>query len=799
MATVKRSAGQAGAQVEAEFTEAARDSDRALRKVGGPGTFRGVGREAEREADRMRRSFKTSSGTGIALFAGVGASIGSAAAGGVAALGQLGASAVTAGVQTAAGLEMAQISFTELLGSARQADKFMRRLASFAATTPFELPGLVNATRSLIGAGQSADEAMTTLKALGETSAALGLDQERFGRVMLAVTQIMNKGKVSAEELLQINEAGIPIQKLLADSMGITTAELLKQGEAGKLQADKVLPALFSQMQKDYGGSMAKQAKTLNGAWSTFKDTLNITMAEGLQPLLGWVATRLPAAGDILGGSIKAVTGFFRDDLGPELGRVKAAWEANGTAILGLVTTMAAGQGGMDQSKTAAQSLADALVVLTTALGDASRGGDQLARGLNITEETLSRWGRSIHDQGVVPANNFVREIGEAIGVNQLFGLVARDVTADLGELGITFGRTSAATRDNTTAAEGLTAATQAQKAAVDALNASLDQEKASELNVRQAKLNVEAAQKRLNELKTQGKTKSIEYRQAQLSLERAQLNLTTTTSDYNAKVARTAEAERNAASKSDALTGAQKRLDASTFAAGRELIRFGDAAQAAFAKIKPKKVKVTADYDTSAPKGFELLVEKGLVRARGGGVWGTGTTTSDSIPAWLSDQEHVVDAAAVRGAGGGSYARGHAALNAMRRSWRGFQGGGPVGSSIDWEATGARGFLARPPRFDANLVKSLDAATAGFARIAGQFAPTGGIGGMTGRGAASGRWPPCGPCSPVCRSSRGSGRVRSPPPATPATTAKTAPSTFPPEWMFSISFGGPTARRPGS
>jgi cell wall-associated NlpC family hydrolase len=66
------------------------------------------------------------------------------------------------------------------------------------------------------------------------------------------------------------------------------------------------------------------------------------------------------------------------------------------------------------------------------------------------------------------------------------------------------------------------------------------------------------------------------------------------------------------------------------------------------------------------------------VMRARGGSVYGGGTETSDSIPAQLSHNEHVVSAREVRGAGG------HAALNAMRAQWRqGFADGGAVlGSS---------------------------------------------------------------------------------------------------------------------
>lgn len=68
-----------------------------------------------------------------------------------------------------------------------------------------------------------------------------------------------------------------------------------------------------------------------------------------------------------------------------------------------------------------------------------------------------------------------------------------------------------------------------------------------------------------------------------------------------------------------------------------------------------------------------------GLTRANGGSVFGPGTETSDSIPAWLSTNEHVLSAREVRGLGGhGSVER----LRAMARNGQApaFKTGGAVG-----------------------------------------------------------------------------------------------------------------------
>lgn len=215
---------------------------------------------------------------------------------------------IKSGLQTAAFMEQATISFETLLGDNGRAKKMISDLSAFAAKTPFELPGLVANVRSLLGAGAAAETVLPTMQALGDASGALGLSQEGMDSIVRAWTQMMGKGKVSAEEMLQISEAGLPIWAILSRAMGKPVDELQKLASDGKLLASDVLPLLESQMNKEYGGSMAKQAATLSGVWSTVKDTLNMAMAEGLQPLVPILTQILPPAANALAGAIRWVS-----------------------------------------------------------------------------------------------------------------------------------------------------------------------------------------------------------------------------------------------------------------------------------------------------------------------------------------------------------------------------------------------------------------------------------------------------------------------------------------------------------
>jgi hypothetical protein len=85
-----------------------------------------------------------------------------------------------------------------------------------------------------------------------------------------------------------------------------------------------------------------------------------------------------------------------------------------------------------------------------------------------------------------------------------------------------------------------------------------------------------------------------------------------------------------------------------------------GSALENTFTNIKNKlesttiniKAKVTTTGTTAyagAAGGYVDFLRKAIVRAAGGHIRGPGTETSDSVPAWLSDNEYVIQAKAVR------------------------------------------------------------------------------------------------------------------------------------------------------
>lgn len=194
--------------------------------------------------------------------------------------------------------EQAEVAFTTLLGSGTKAKALLEDLQKFSAQTPFEMEGLIDNARALLGVGVEAQKVIPTLTALGNAAGALGLNQEAFNRIMLATTQSMAKGKIQGEELLQFAENGIPIFDLLGKALGVPKDQIAQLGSEGKLLSADVFPKLFAQMQKDYGGAMAAQAKTLAGTWSSLKDNARILAGTGFRPLFDEAKRVVGALGD---------------------------------------------------------------------------------------------------------------------------------------------------------------------------------------------------------------------------------------------------------------------------------------------------------------------------------------------------------------------------------------------------------------------------------------------------------------------------------------------------------------------
>jgi tape measure domain-containing protein len=113
-------------------------------------------------------------------------------------------------------------------------------------------------------------------QSLANAGAQLGLRSDELSGALVAVSQIMSKGKVSAEELRgQLGERLPGAFQIAARAMGVTTAELDKMLSQGQLMADQFLPKFAAELDRTFGGGRfdrtANELARLGNAWEEFQ------------------------------------------------------------------------------------------------------------------------------------------------------------------------------------------------------------------------------------------------------------------------------------------------------------------------------------------------------------------------------------------------------------------------------------------------------------------------------------------------------------------------------------------------
>lgn len=177
-------------------------------------------------------------------------------------------------LKTASAAETSEMALTTMLGSAEAARDMLDELASFAAHTPFELSGLTTAAQQLLAYGFTAEDVIPMLTAVGDATAALGTGQAGIESVTRALGQMQTRGKVSAEEMLQLTEAGIPAWEYLAEAIGTDTAGAMEAVSDGAVDAQTGIDALTRGMEEDFGGMMEEQSTTVAGLMSNLSDAI---------------------------------------------------------------------------------------------------------------------------------------------------------------------------------------------------------------------------------------------------------------------------------------------------------------------------------------------------------------------------------------------------------------------------------------------------------------------------------------------------------------------------------------------
>lgn len=174
--------------------------------------------------------------------------------------------------------EQYQIAFTTLLKDEKKAGEAILQIQKDAAQTPFEMAPLIMGNQRLISAGVSAKNARVDIINLGNAISATGGGNAELERLSTNLQQIKAVGKASALDIKQFAFAGINVYEMLSKSMG-KSVEQVKEMD---ITYDDLTKAFADASAKGgmFEGAMAAQSRTLNGLFSTLKDTVNIALKD---------------------------------------------------------------------------------------------------------------------------------------------------------------------------------------------------------------------------------------------------------------------------------------------------------------------------------------------------------------------------------------------------------------------------------------------------------------------------------------------------------------------------------------
>lgn len=205
-------------------------------------------------------------------------------------------------IEQAGQMEQNEIAFATMLGSATKAKTLLEEMQMFAAATPFAMPDIVNAGKQLLAFGFAQKEVIGTTEMLGNVAAGLNIP---IGDIIYLFGTLRAQGRAYTKDIAQFTARGIPILDELAKQYGVTTNEVYKLIETGKVGFPDVEKA-FKSMTGESGmffNLMQRQSKSTLGTWSNLQDSFTRTQIAIGEALL-------PAVNDLMNAIMPMVTAF---------------------------------------------------------------------------------------------------------------------------------------------------------------------------------------------------------------------------------------------------------------------------------------------------------------------------------------------------------------------------------------------------------------------------------------------------------------------------------------------------------
>jgi tape measure domain-containing protein len=201
-----------------------------------------------------------------------------------------------------------QMSMSDAMTQAGpKAAELLKWIQLLAIQSPFSQEDVAASFQTAMAYGFTTEQAKRLTAASLDFASATGKGGEVTQQVALALGQMQAKGKVSGQELIQLTNAGVGVNKILND-MGFTLDDVSR----GLVSADDFIEATMKDMEV-FQGAGKSQSETFAGLFASLSDLKSIGLREfftgtfkAIQPYLasfvGWLTEAALST-----GSIKAV------------------------------------------------------------------------------------------------------------------------------------------------------------------------------------------------------------------------------------------------------------------------------------------------------------------------------------------------------------------------------------------------------------------------------------------------------------------------------------------------------------
>ncbi|HRH40385.1 MAG TPA: tape measure protein, partial [Pyrinomonadaceae bacterium] len=252
-------------------------------------------------------------------------------------------------------LEVTRKQFDQLTGSSISTKQILDDIRKFATDKGADVGFVSQTDKEMMRLQVSTKDTLRILDTLSDTVASLGGDQKMTEQLTSISTNIIKAGKLSLEAIKQIEDAGVPAErvwKALEVQTGKNRLELMYLARDSKISSNVIFEALenFNKANK-FGDAAEKQTQTFSGAITKLGNILLTEGEKAFEPYFNKIS-------DFTQQTVKTI-------------EEKGAW-----ATTGEIVGKAIAAGVMVGVKDVPEQLAGYIVNQTTTLVEKLRQGD---------------------------------------------------------------------------------------------------------------------------------------------------------------------------------------------------------------------------------------------------------------------------------------------------------------------------------------------------------------------------------------------------------------------------------------